>query len=60
MKKPSRHRYPMIIIGEAIWQYHRFNQSYRDVREQLVYRGIDVRVIKLLEIGTVNLAKLTL
>jgi putative transposase len=38
----SRHRYPMIIIGQAIWQYHRFNQCYMDVREQLLYRGIDV------------------
>ena len=42
MNKPSRHRYPMMIIGQAIWQYHRFNQSYRDVREQLLYRGIDI------------------
>ena len=42
MKKPSRHRYRMEIIGQAIWQYHRFNQSYRDVKEQLLYRGIDV------------------
>ena len=42
MKKPSRHRYPMMIIGQAIWQYHRFNHSYRDVREQLLYRGIDI------------------
>ena len=42
MKKPSRYRYPMEIIGQAIWQYHRFNQSYRDVREQLLYRGIEV------------------
>ena len=40
--KPSRYRYPMMIIGQAIWQYHRFNHSYRDVREQLLYRGIDV------------------
>jgi putative transposase len=39
---PSRHRYSMTIIGQAIWQYHRFNQSYRDVREQLLYRGIEV------------------
>ncbi len=39
---PSRHRYPMTIIGQAIWQYHRFNQSYRDVKEQLQYRGIEV------------------
>ena len=42
MKKPSTHRYPMMIIGQAIWQYHRFNQSYRDVMEQLLYRGIYV------------------
>ena len=40
--RPSRHRHPMMIIGQAIWQYHIFNQSYRDVREQLLYRGIDV------------------
>ena len=40
--RPSRHRYPMMIIGQAIWQYHRFNQSYRDVREQLLYREIDI------------------
>ena len=39
---PSRHRYPMTIIGQAIWQYHRFNHSYRDAREQLLYRGIEV------------------
>ena len=42
MNKPSRHRYPIMIIGQAIWQYHRFNQSYRDVREQFLYWGIDV------------------
>ena len=40
--KQSRYRYPMMIIREAVWQYHRFNQSYRDVRDQLLYRGIDV------------------
>ena len=40
--RPSRYRYPTMIIGQAVWQYHRFNQSYRDVREQLLYRGIDV------------------
>jgi putative transposase len=39
---PSRHRYPMTIIGQAIWQYHRFNHSFRDVKEQLQYRGIEV------------------
>ena len=38
----SRHRYPMTIIEQAIWQYHRFNHSFRDIREQLLYRGIEV------------------
>ena len=42
MNKPRRHRYPMLIIGQAVWQYNRFNKSYRDVREQLLYRGIYV------------------
>ena len=40
--KPSRHRYPMMIIGQAVWQYHKFNLSFRDIREQLLYKGIDV------------------
>ena len=32
----------MMIIGQAVWLYHRFNNSYRDVSEQLLYRGIEV------------------
>jgi len=39
---PKRHRYPVEIIGFAIWSYHRFNDSYRDVAERLAYRGIIV------------------
>ena len=42
LARPSRHRYPMMVIGQAVWQYHRFNLSFRDIREQLLYRGIDV------------------
>jgi putative transposase len=41
-KAPKRHRYPISIISQAVWLYHRFNNSYRDVRKQLLYRGIDV------------------
>ncbi|GGI66840.1 putative transposase [Deinococcus humi] len=32
----------MSIIGYAIWLYHRFTLSYRDVQELLLERGIQV------------------
>jgi len=41
-KKPKRYRYPASIISCAVWEYHRFNLSFRDVQEQLAYRGIIV------------------
>jgi putative transposase len=41
-KKPKRYRYPASIINCSVWQYHRFNLSFRDVQEQLAYRGIIV------------------
>lgn len=40
--QPKRHRFPASIISHTIWLYHRFNHSYRDVQEQLAYRGIIV------------------
>ncbi|CDZ79432.1 hypothetical protein BN59_03750 [Legionella massiliensis] len=40
--KPKRYRYPLEIISIAVWSYHRFNDSYRDVSERLLYRGIEV------------------
>ena len=40
--KPKRHRYPASIISFAVWSYHRFNDSYRDVAERLAFRGIIV------------------
>lgn len=40
--KPHRHRFPMSIIGYAVWLYHRFPLSYRDVQELLHQRGIEV------------------
>ena len=39
---PKRHRFPRCIMSYAIWRYHRFNDSYRDIQEGLAYRGIDV------------------
>ena len=38
----KHHRYPVLIISQAVWLYHRFNHSYRDVHEQLAFRGIIV------------------
>ncbi|WP_375358965.1 IS6 family transposase [Candidatus Tisiphia endosymbiont of Neophilaenus lineatus] len=40
IQSPKRHRFPVIIISHAVWLYHRFNNSYRDVQEQMAYRGI--------------------
>ena len=40
--KPKRYRFPVSIISCAVWQYHRFNLSFRDVQEQLAFRGIIV------------------
>ena len=37
-----RHRYPSIVIQQAIWLYFRFALSYRDVEDLLAERGIDV------------------
>jgi putative transposase len=39
-KPPKRHRFPVSIISHAVWLYHRFNNSYRDIQEHMVYRGI--------------------
>ena len=39
---PPRYRFPASIISQAVWIYHRFNNSYRDIEEQLAFRGIGV------------------
>ena len=36
------HRFPQEIISHAVWLYHRFSLSYRDVEELLAERGIVV------------------
>ena len=38
----KHHRFPGEIISHGVWLYHRFHLSYRDVRELLFARGIDV------------------
>ena len=37
-----RHRFPGIVIQQAVWLYFRFALSYRDVEDMLAERGIDV------------------
>ncbi|WP_133137559.1 IS6 family transposase [Legionella rowbothamii] len=41
-RKPKGCRYPIELISIAVWSYYRFNDSYRDVSERLLDRGIDV------------------
>ena len=38
-----RHRFHSDIISRAVWMYHRFNLSFRDVEELMADRGVDVR-----------------
>jgi putative transposase len=37
-----RHRFPSIVIQQAVWLSFRFALSYRDVEDMLAERGIDV------------------
>lgn len=41
-RKPYRHRFPLSIIQYALWLYHHFSLSQRDVQELLQARGIQV------------------
>jgi putative transposase len=38
----KRHRFPPAIIQHAVWLYHRFNLSSRDIEDLLAERGIAV------------------
>jgi putative transposase len=37
-----RHRFPGEIIAHAVWLYHRFTLSYRDIEVLLAERGVQV------------------
>lgn len=37
-----RHRFPPEIISHAVWLYHRFSLSFRDVEDLLAQRGVEV------------------
>ena len=36
------YRYPIEVIGHAVWLYHRFALSLRDVEEMMLARGVVV------------------
>ena len=38
----KRYRFPSVIIQYAVWLYHRYNLSYRDIEDLLAERGITV------------------
>ena len=38
----KRHRFPSNIFSYAVWLYHRFNLSHRDIEDLLAERGIIV------------------
>ena len=38
----KRYRFPSEIIQYAVWLYHRFNLSFRDIEDLLHERGIEV------------------
>jgi len=38
----KRYRFPPEIIQYAVWLYHRFNLSHRDIEDLLAERGIAV------------------
>ena len=37
-----RYRFPSEIISQAVWLYHRFSLSFREVEDLLAERGIQV------------------
>ena len=41
-KMYAGYRYPPQVISHAVWLYHRFTLSFRDVEELLAARGINV------------------
>lgn len=38
----KRHRFPPDFISYAVWLYHRFNLSHRDIEDLLAERGVTV------------------
>ncbi len=38
----KRYRFPSEISQDAVWLYHRFNLSHRDIEDLLAERGITV------------------
>ncbi|WP_371827318.1 hypothetical protein [Deinococcus sp. QL22] len=41
-QKLPEYRFPLLVIGHAVWLSHRYTLSYRDGEELLFERGIEV------------------
>jgi len=41
-QKLPGYRFPLSVIGHAVWLYRRYALSYQDVEELLFERGIEV------------------
>ena len=37
-----RHRFPPVVIQNAVWLYLRFTLSYRDIEDLLAERGLEI------------------
>ena len=51
------YRFPPDIISHAVWLYHRFGVSFRDVEDLLAQRGITVSY-EAIRLGTVKLSRI--
>ena len=45
------YRYPAEIISHAVWLYHRFTLSFRDIEEMLAERGFRGRACRHFDFG---------
>jgi len=50
-----RHRFPPEIISHAVWLYHRFTLSFRDVEDLFAERGITVSYEAIFDPGAASL-----
>jgi putative transposase len=55
-----RHRFPGIVIQQAVWLYFRFALSYRDVEDMLAARDVSYETLRpwALKFGSIIAGKL--
>jgi transposase-like protein len=50
----KRYRFPSVIIQHAVWLYHRFNLSHRDIDDLLANAELQ-SAMKLFDCGVISL-----